>query len=129
MTWPSAGTKSPVSMTMTSPLRRLLAGTFRKRVRSLGEAEVGTLFSFLAATSRRAFLSESAWALPLPSAIASAKLANNRVNHSQKVVQPTNQTGWLPPTRACGSTSITAKITVVTTEPTKTRNITGLRNW
>ncbi len=60
--------------------------------------------------------------------MASAKLANNRVNHSQKVVQPTNQTGWLPPIRAWGSNSMTTKIAVVTTEPTKTRNITGLRN-
>ena len=39
--------------------------------------------SFLACTSRRVARSESAWALPRPSAIASAKLANSTVNHSQ----------------------------------------------
>ena len=38
--------------------------------------------------------SVSACALPLPSAIASAKFANSTVNHSQNAI-PTRNTTWL----------------------------------
>ena len=41
--------------------------------------------SFLAATFCRVALSASAWALPRPSAIASAKLANSTVNQSHRL--------------------------------------------
>ena len=36
----------------------------------------------------------SAWARPRPSAIASAKLANSTVNHSQAAIWPVNEAGW-----------------------------------
>ena len=57
----------------------------------------------------------SAWALPRPSATASAKLANSTVAHSHSVTSPTNRSG-----RPMNST-------VVTTLPISTVNMTGLR--
>ena len=78
MTSPSLGIKSPASTSTTSSLRRAAAGTgwcaapYSRSVELLGRARrVASLAS------------ESAWALPRPSAIASAKLANSTVNHSQ----------------------------------------------
>jgi hypothetical protein len=64
-----------------------------------------------------ALRSASACALPRPSAIASAKLANSTVNHSHSVICR------LKPKcpAVCGSSSSA----VVTTEPTSTTNITG----
>ena len=55
----------------------------------------------------------SAWALPLPSATASAKLANSTVAHSHSVTSPTNTSGRL-------KNSI-----VVITLPISTTNMTG----
>ena len=46
--------------------------------------------SRLAWRSRRALRSEAAWALPRPSAIASAKLANSTVNQSHTDTQKMN---------------------------------------
>ena len=43
-----------------------------------------------AITDVRVFRSDAAWALPCPSAIASAKLANNTVNHSQTATPKMN---------------------------------------
>jgi hypothetical protein len=68
-----------------------------------------------ATVSLRALRSVSAWALPRPSATASAKLANSTVAHSQRVTRPTNTLGPA------------ANSTVVMTEPTSTRNMTGMR--
>ena len=54
--------------------------------------ELGTCSIFpsararLAIVSERALRSVSAWALPRPSAMASAKLANSTVNHSHSVI-------------------------------------------
>ncbi len=73
---PSTGTKSPASTNTTSPLRSTVAVTGRWRRRSAGSGR------YLAGRSWRALRSVSAWALPRPSAIASAKLANTTVNHS-----------------------------------------------
>ena len=68
-----------------------------------------------ATVSERVLRRVSAWALPRPSAMASAKLAKSTVNHSQA------------PTRAAKpSVSRTAR-TVVRTLPTSTTNMTGLR--
>ena len=62
----------------------------RRRVRSIvvksaarAAARSRGRTNFLAGTSRRARRRASAWALPRPSAIASAKLANSTVNQSQ----------------------------------------------
>ena len=73
-TSPSPGIVSPASTTTRSPMRQLGAGDLASRPPS---------------TSRRATVSflvrrsDSAWALPRPSATASARLANSTVNHSQ----------------------------------------------
>ena len=76
---PSAGMNSPACTMTTSPLRRLAAGTFSTRSPAV---------SRLATVSVRVLRSVSACALPRPSAIASAKLANSTVNHSQKATCP-----------------------------------------
>ncbi len=70
--------------------------------------------------ARRAF----ACALPRPSAIASAKLANRTVSQSQIAITPTNHSSAVCP-RARSST----KIAVVITLPSSTMNMTGLRTW
>ena len=65
--------------------------------------------------------SASAWALPRPSAIASAKLANRTVNHSQR--EQAHEEGALtaPPRAATNAM-------VVMTLPISTTNMTGLRD-
>ncbi len=64
--------------------------------------------------------SVSAWALPRPSAIAVAKLANSTVNQSQKLTQPTKAVS------PCPDATAAMKAMVVITLPTSTTNITGL---
>ncbi len=66
----------------------------------------------------------SAWALPRPSAIASAKFAKITVSQSQNAMSPVNQSAWLPPLIRS-----TKNVAVVMTEPTSTTNMTGLRIW
>src|SRR5471030_2758243 len=68
-----------------------------------------------------ALRSVSAWALPRPSAIASAKLANNTVNQSHNVICRLKPNPLL-----CASASRTS-VTVVSTLRISTTNITGLR--
>jgi hypothetical protein len=75
---------------------------------------VPSSFRRCATVSLRLLRSVSAWALPLPSATASAKLANSTVAHSQQVTRPTNRLG-LP-----------MNSTVVITEPISTTNMTGI---
>ena len=58
----------------------------------------------------------AAWALPRPSATASARLAKTTVSHSQTVISQANDDG-----SAIAST-------VVKTAPTSTMNMTGLRH-
>ena len=76
----------------------------------------------LPAGSRRAIVSclarrrVSAWALPRPSATASARLAKTTVSQSQTVISQANTLG------------ARSASTVVKTEPTSTMNITGLRH-
>ena len=60
--------------------------------------------------------SVSAWALPRPSATASARLAKSTVSHSQTVITQANTLGWA------------MARTVVKTEPISTMNMTGLRH-
>ncbi len=54
----------------------------------LGTSTISPLRRTWAIVSERALRSESACALPRPSAIASAKLANSTVNHSQAATRP-----------------------------------------
>jgi hypothetical protein len=66
-----------------------------------------------------ALRSVSAWALPRPSAMASAKLANSTVNHSQRVIcrlKPKPGRWWMV---------LSMSSAVVSTLPTSTTNITG----
>ena len=77
--------------------------------------------STLARVSVLVLRSVSAWALPRPSAMAVAKLANSTVNQSQPLTRPTNRALWPLPVRAA------MKAMVVMTLPISTTNITGLR--
>ena len=96
-----------------SPLRRVEAATFSSRPST----------SFLASTSFRIFRSEAAWALPRPSATASAKLAKTTVNQSQSDTSPVNHRGA---ERSAAPRSRRNWI-VVRSAPTSTTNITGFR--
>jgi hypothetical protein len=118
MTSPSAGMKSPASTSTMSPFRRLVADT-------------GSYFALRSARGRRlawrsrlALRSEAAWALPRPSAIASAKLAKSTVNQSQSDTAKMNPEEASPrPASACTQSRD------VRMEPTYTTNITGFRTW
>ena len=61
--------------------------------------------------------SDSACALPRPSATASARLANSTVNHSQAAVPMEKPLG------------LKMQKNVESSEPTQTTIITGLRSW
>ena len=71
----------------------------------------------------RILRSESACALPRPSATASAKLANTTVIHNQTLIQAVNHSGAAPAGLAIKSRTT---VSVVSTLPTSTTNITGL---
>ena len=80
MTSPSPGMMSPASTSTTSPLRSVAPG----RVSLGGRVRRARPASWPARSRARALRSASAWALPRPSAIASAKLAKSTVNHSHE---------------------------------------------
>ena len=77
--------------------------------------------SRLAWVCRRVLRSSSAWALPRPSAIASAKFANSTVNQSHSASCRMN------PSRRAPRASSRTSTTVVNTLPTSTTNMTGFR--
>src|SRR5450759_4051680 len=104
---PSDGINSPADTKTTSPARSFELCTCSVRSPSTMR---------LAIVSERAFLRVSACALPRPSAMASAKLANSTVNHSHNVICKLNLKS-APPRNSN---------TVVITLPTSTTNITGL---
>ncbi len=107
---PSPETGSPSSMMIASPFLSDSAGTVS--VWPFGRS----FFAYASVCARR---NVSACALPLPSASASAKLANKTVNQSQMLMWMLNQKG--PPERR-----LLIAITVVITETTSTTNMTGL---
>ena len=111
MTSPSPGMVSPAETTTTSPLRRSLALT----------CLIAPSTSTLASVSVLVLRNVSACALPRPSAIEVAKLANSTVNQSQPATCPTKLVLALPWMRPA------MKYSVVMTLPTSTTNITGLR--
>src|SRR4029079_6299721 len=105
---PSDGINSPAETNTKSPARSLELGTF-------------TTWPLLpvrrfAIVSERALRNVSACALPRPSAIASAKLANKTVNQSHNVICRLNLKAELPWNSS----------TVVITLPISTTNMTGL---
>ena len=80
---PSPGMVSPASTTTRSPTRRSAPAT--------GSSEPSAR-SRRATVSRLLARNDSAWALPRPSATASARLENSTVNHSQTAISPANTT-------------------------------------
>ena len=113
MTAPSPGMISPAVTYTRSPRRSWLDGTCS--VAPLGRIR-------FAVVSRRVRRRDSACALPRPSAIASAKLAKITVNHSHTEMANTKERSATLPT-----ITPLRKTSVVTTAPTSTTNITGLR--
>ena len=111
-TSPSPGMNSPAWTMTMSPTRKAGAGT---------SSAVPSGRSRLARVSVFARRSVSAWALPRPSAIASAKFAKSTVAHSQSVMCSSK-----PRCPAPSAASLTSW-TVVSTLPVSTTNITGLR--
>ena len=105
---PSEGMGSPASQTTVSPLRSSAAAT-RSSVPS-GRRRRATV-------SVRIRRSVSAWALPRPSAMASAKLAKITVRNSHTVIDQEKVLGCLIASR---------KLMIV---PTRTTNMTGFLIW
>ena len=88
-TSPSPGMREPASTRTRSPLRSVEPET-RVVLRLAGlRPWVHGRSSFLAWTSRLLLRRDSAWALPRPSAMASAKLAKRTVNQSQRAMTRT----------------------------------------
>ena len=116
ITSPSIGICSPALTYMMSPLLSAAERTSSK------SSTFAWFFSLRASTSFRAFLSESAWARPRPSAIASAKLAKSTVNHNMSAIESVYPN---PASRIPAKAS--AQIAVTSTAPIYTTNMTGLR--
>ena len=115
ITSPSPGISSPASTTTRSPARRAVA------LHHLLSCRRAVRRAVVWVRIRR---SDSACALPRPSATASAKLANRTVNHSHSDTlerEPQRRVSGPPATRSRKNS------TVVSTLPTSTTNITGLR--
>ena len=104
VTSPSEGITSLASQTTRSPLASLAAAT---------RVSVPSALRRRASVSERIRRRVSAWALPRPSAMASAKLAKSTVSSSQMVMDQSKRPGW-----AIASMR-------VTTDPTSTTNMTG----
>ena len=117
MTSPSLGIRSLVSTNTRSPDLSAVASTSSKS-RELAACRR------LALVSVRVRRSASAWALPRPSATASAKLANSTVNHSQTVICPENR-ALVPITVPLPTIRSRRKKIVVSTETISTQNMTG----
>ena len=119
---PSLGMNSPAVTSTTSPLRRNALVVLVYLADAGSNPRRGASTSFFAVRSRRARLRLSACALPRPSAMASAKLANRTVNQSHSDTAKMNQAGASPRPRSAWT-----KSAVVRTLPTSTTNMTGLR--
>jgi hypothetical protein len=108
---PSAGITSPASQTTRSPARRSGAGRGSSRPPGPRKRAIVVV---------RVLRRLSAWALPRPSASASAKFANSTVSHSQIAIWASKPTAW-----PCATS--TASWPVTSTETTQTERITGFR--
>ena len=105
ITSPSLGIRSPASQTTRSSTLRSAEGTSRSPPSAISRALV----------SWRLRRSAAAWALPRPSATASARLAKTTVAHSQTTISQAKAEG-------CAIAR-----PVDSAAPTSTTNITGLR--
>ena len=112
-TSPSLGITWPAATTHSSPTLRALLGI---------SSSVPSARRRWAVVSARVWRSVAACALPRPSAIASAKLANSTVNHKKAATSPLNTFS-----AAVESPRSRKNRIVVSTLPTRTTNITGLR--
>lgn len=115
ITSPSEGMSSPASTMTTSPGRRSSDGTRSKAARPPGSR------SRFATMSVRVALRLAAWALPRPSATASAKLAKRSVNQSQRTIWKLKPR-FSPPAARSRRKRIVVRIAI-----TSTTNITGFR--
>src|SRR5579875_733065 len=123
-TSPSLGMSSPAVTSTGSPRRRSALPTVVVRARPGAKPSSGGVSRRRAVISRRWRRSSSACAAPRPSAIASAKFANSTVNQSQSDTARMKRAGASPcPISAC------MKSALVSTLPTSTTNMTGLRTW
>ena len=116
ITSPSAGIGSPAETMTMSPGTRSVAATLVVCAAgfSSAAAALAPLLSLKASEVVREARSDSACALPRPSATASASVAKSTVNHSHTVMEILNSDGC-----ATARTSVNAA-------PTSTRNITGV---
>src|SRR5216684_8606306 len=114
ITSPSPGITSPALTNTMSSRRSEVAGTIISRPSLICRAWV----------SVRVLRRLSAWALPRPSAIASAKLANPTVNHSHIAICNSKTASEVRPSHASR-----ARISVSAKAVTSTTNMTGLRAW
>src|SRR5579864_1598210 len=116
---PSPGMNSPARTRTTLPARSRAAGTV--------SVVCPSAFRRFATVSVRALRSVSACALPRPSAIASAKLANRTVSQSQNVIWNSNPRPGRSRIASRTSASVVMRL------PTSTTNITGffiiVRGW
>ena len=110
MTSPSPGMTSPALQTTTSPARSFDEETFSSRPPSAKR---------FAIVSVLVLRSDSAWALPRASAIASAKVANRTVNQSQRSICSSNP---IPPAPVAMSRT---RNNSTSAAPTSTTKITG----
>ena len=112
-TSPSAGITSPAVTTTSSPTSSLELGTS-------STAPPGDLRRAL--VSARVRRSAAAWALPRPSAMASAKLAKSTVNQSQAAIEPAKMFAFV-----LTSPMSLKKRNVASAAPSSVTNMTGLR--
>src|SRR5712692_4874535 len=115
MTSPSPGIMSLASTSTTSPRLSFVAATI------VMVPSAATSFAWV---SVRVLRRLSAWALPRPSAIASAKLANPTVNQSHIAICNSKTASEIRPSHASR-----ARISVTAKAVTSTTNMTGLRAW
>ncbi len=118
ITSPSDGMMSPASTSTMSPTFSPAPGRISKAWRGPPSAAPAPV-STLACVSVRVLRRLSAWALPRPSAVASAKLAKSSVNHSHRTIW-NEKPRWAPPVAASRISS-----TVVSAATTSRTNITG----
>src|SRR6516162_4497205 len=116
-TSPSPGMTSPASTTTWSPRVSWVPGTSSSRVPVWPGCQP---ISRRATVSRLVRRSVSAWALPRPSATASARLANTTVSHSQTTIVQLKMRSEAGPVIA---------VYRVSSAPISTTNMTGLRIW
>ena len=119
MTSPSQGMRSPASTSTASFFRRFADWTTAHEAPCLASARN------LAGICRRAFLRESAWALPRPSATASAKFAKSTVNQRPRQTARMYPAGASPWPRIAWTNRSVEKAA-----PASTTNMTGfLTMW